>query len=371
MLNFGRLKWMVLIVATYAYASFVGYMLHSPIALVQEAITWAGPLAFALYLFVQREHVAEMLETFRDQFMLGTLVMGLYGIYQYVFLAPWDATWMEQSTLSTIGTPEPFGVRVFSTMNAPQTFADFIVFGILFSTASTRRLRFFAIPVGLMALGLTNSRSAWIGGVVGMCFIIFFFPAKRRLQIMMALLGSVLLLAVLSQVPEVNEQLTRRLQSFTDLKTDSSVNARMLSQEHAITMFGDRAFGNGFGGSSDDTGSGPTFGVATIQGVYLADNGIEQFMLTFGWFGSVVFAIGLGGLVFTCLHAPSPQELTPVNAALLSLIVQMPTMGLFASTPAFLLWSSIMMGIAYKENVRSSGTTLKPVSLNDTQVQTI
>jgi len=259
---------------------------------------------------------------------------------------------------------------VFSTMNAPQTFADFLLLGILLSTASTRRLRFVTIPIGLAALGLTNSRSAWIGGVAGFLFAILFFSAKRRLQIVCALLGAVLFLGLLSQIPQVDEQLSRRFQSFTDLKSDSSVNERLVSQEHATTMFLDRAFGNGFGGGTDDAGSGPTYGVATIQGVYLNDNGIEQFMLTFGWFGSAVFVIGLAGVIFACFRPPNSPELTPTNAALVALIVQIPTMGLFAAAPAFLLWSVIMFGIAYKEEERSlSINATSPSLLSATQVQ--
>lgn len=368
MATFGRLKWMVLVVGTYIYAVFVGYMQHAPIAIVQEAVNWAGPLCFGFYLFDQREHAPEMLETFRDQFMLGTVAMGLYGIYQYMFLASWDATWMQQSTLSTIGSPEPYSVRVFSTMNAPQTFADFTLFGILLSTGSTRRLRFAAIPIGLATLLLTNSRSAWVGGAVGLAFLILFFPAKRRMQVILALVGAALLVGIVSQIPEFNEQLNNRFQSFTDLKTDSSVNARMLSQQRAVTMFMDRAFGNGFGGGSEDLGPGPSGGVATVQGVYENDNGVEQFMLTFGWFGSVVFAVGLAGLIITCIGPPKLPQLTAANAALLSLVVQVPTMGLFAAAPAFLLWSIIMITIARKENVSPSGRSFKPMLLGQKQV---
>jgi hypothetical protein len=368
MTHFGNLRWMVLIVATYAYAAFVGFMLHSPIALVQEIVVWAGPLAFAFYLFDHREHLTEMLATFRDQFLIGTLVMGLYGIYQYVFLTSWDATWMEQSTLSTIGTPERYGVRVFSTMNAPQTFADFLVFGILLSMASTRRLRFAAIPIGLMALGLTNSRSAWVGFAVGLMFTMIFFSAKRRLQIVCALLGFSVLLGLASLIPQVGDQFSRRFQTFTDLKADSSVNERLVSQQHAVTLFMDRAFGNGFGGGSDDAGGGPTYGVASIQGVYLNDNGIEQFMLTFGWFGSIVFIVGMGGIVYSCFRSPNLPEMITTNAALLSLLIQVPTMGLFASAPGFLLWSVIMFGLTFRENATSSRGMVKPLLITGPQV---
>jgi hypothetical protein len=368
MTHLSNFRWMIVVLATYAYGAFVGFMLHSPFALVQDLVTWIGPLAFGLYVFDQREHMPEMLETLRDQFLNGTLVMGLYGIYQYAFLASWDATWMQTATITTIGSPEPYAVRVFSTMNAPQTFADFLIFGILLSSDSTRRLRFAAIPVGLLTLLLTNSRSAWVGFAVGLVFTMLFFTAKRRLQIICALLGFGVLMGVASLIPQVNEQFTRRFQTFTDLKADSSVNERLLSQQHAITMFLDRAFGNGFGGGSDDLGPGPSYGVASVQGVYMNDNGVEQFMLTFGWFGSIVFVVGLGGIAVTCFRSPILPSLITTNAVLLALLVQLPTMGMFAAAPGFLLWTAILFGLAIRENASPTRGVVEPVLLSGQQV---
>src|SRR6187402_2542825 len=304
-----RLRSVVLIVATMVYAAVVGFLTHSPFGMVQELVTWVGPLAFALYLFDQREYLEEILSLVRNNFLFGILTMGLYGVYQYLVLAPWDAYWMENSSLSTIGSPERMQVRVFSTMNAPQTLADFLIFGLLLCVSSTRKLRYTAMPLALMSLALTSSRSAWVGGAAGMLFAVFSLPAKRRIQIAFTLFGCIALMGVLTQIPEVDELLT--------------------SQQQAITMFLAKPFGNGFGGSgASEGGSGPSYGVATIQGVYQNDNGIEQVTLTYGWAGSLVFIFGFATAVTAALRVSGTTDLMALKAGLISLVVQVPTMGI-------------------------------------------
>src|SRR6187402_42247 len=312
------------------YAAVVGFLTHSPFGMVQELVTWVGPLAFALYLFDQREYLEEILSLVRNNFLFGILTMGLYGVYQYLVLAPWDAYWMENSSLSTIGSPERMQVRVFSTMNAPQTLADFLIFGLLLCVSSTRKLRYTAMPLALMSLALTSSRSAWVGGAAGMLFAVFSLPAKRRIQIAFTLFGCIALMGVLTQIPEVDELLT--------------------SQQQAITMFLAKPFGNGFGGSgASEGGSGPSYGVATIQGVYQNDNGIEQVTLTYGWAGSLVFIFGFATAVTAALRVSGTTDLMALKAGLISLVVQVPTMGIFPSATGMLLWVSIILCLATQE----------------------
>lgn len=234
-------------------------------------------------------------------------------------------------------------------MNAPQTLADFLIFGLLLCVSSTRRLRYAAMPFALMALALTSSRSAWVGGAAGLLFAIFSLPAKRRIQIVFALFGCVAVLGVLTQIPEVDELLSARLASFTNLKEDSSVNQRLASQQQAVTMFIAKPFGNGFGGNQASESSGPSYGVATIQGVYQNDNGIEQVTLTYGWVGSLVFIFGFAAAVIAALRVTRTPELMALKAGLISLVVQVPTMGIFPSATGMLLWMSIMLCLASQE----------------------
>ncbi len=124
---------------TYVWAA-IAYGANELVGSIQDVFGWMVPLCFALWVFHEREHAGEILESLRANFLWGVLLMGMYGVYQFFFLAPWNAFWMENSSLTSIGVPERMGMRVFSTMNTPQPFSDYLAFGLLLSLASTKRV---------------------------------------------------------------------------------------------------------------------------------------------------------------------------------------------------------------------------------------
>jgi hypothetical protein len=353
-----RLRPWLYVAAAILYGTMVGLLSNPRIAVIQDLFGWISPICFSLYIYFHREHFAELFDTLRTSFLYGITVMGLYGIYQFFFLTPWDIFWMEGSGLTSIGFPEPMQVRVFSTMNTPQPFADFLIVGLLLGVSSTRRIRFLAMPIGLLALGLTMSRSAWIGGVLAMAFLSISFTARQRVQIAALLLASVAVLGVAIQVPEIDEVLTRRLQTFNNLQDDGSVNDRVASQERAISLFQSSPFGLGLGADARSAQAGPSYGAPKLP-IALGDNGIEEIMLSFGWFGSIVFIIGFGGAVLSCFSVQRTPLLIAAKATLLSVLFQIPTMGIFPGAIGFIVWSSIGFCVASKwaqveETIKSS-----------------
>jgi O-antigen ligase len=273
--------------------------------------------------------------------------MGLYGICQFFFVPPWDAFWMENSALTSIGFPEPMEVRVFSTMNTPQPFADYLLCGVMLSITSTRRIRFLSMPIALLVLGLTMSRSAWGGGVVGMMLLITSLTARQRMRIVSLLVLCGVLLGAAVQVPQINEILTRRLQTFGNIQQDGSFNDRVQNQQQAIAAFQSSPFGLGLGADGRSKNEGPTYGVPQ-QSLTIGDNGIEEVLLSFGWCGSIVFLIGFGGALLACLRTSRNAELMAVKAVLLALVCQIPLMGIFPGASGFLVWSSIAICLSWE-----------------------
>ena len=345
------------VIAALGYGTVVGFLSNGLLGLIQDVFGWISPLCFAMYVFHEREHVREIFGSVRTSFMWGTLLMGIYGICQFFFLAPWDQLWMENSSLTSIGVPEAMGVRVFSTMNTPQPFSDYEAFGMLLSLGSAKRIRWLVIPVGLLALGLTMSRSGWIGAAVGLMVMSISFSTKQRLQLAALLLGALAMLGVATQVPEINEVLSHRLESLNNLGEDSSVNERVRSQERAVTLFQTSPFGIGLGAEgSSAKNDGPSYGVAQAEGVALGDNGIEEVMLSFGWFGSIVFAVGFGQAVLLCFQGTKRTgDLMSVKAALVGMLVQLPVMGIFPGASGFLVWTCIAICFADKAEAAPAG----------------
>ncbi len=337
--------WTYVAIAVF-YGAVVGLLSNPLSAVVQDIFGWTSPMCFGLYLYAQREHAGELLASLRSSFLYGTLVMGVYGLYQFFFLAPWDALWMENSGLTSIGSPEPLQVRVFSTMNTPQPLADFLIAGVLLSMTARRRIRFLAMPLGILVTGLTISRSSWICGAISLIYMTISFTPKQRLQLGGLLLVCFALLGVAYQVPEVSEMLRRRVESFTDLRGDYSVNDRLESQQQAISAFESSPFGLGLGVEGHNKSDGPTYGVPP-QSIALGDNGLEEVLLSFGWCGSLIFFVGFGGAVAVSLRGSREQELLPLKALLVGMVFQIPVMGVFPGASGFLLWSAIGLSFAY------------------------
>lgn len=294
-----RLRSWHYLIGVICYGFIVGVFAKPSLGLIQDTFGWVSPIIFALYVYAQREQVRKILDALETSFVYGIAFLSLYAMYQFFFLPPWDALWMENSTLTSIGLPEPMQVRLFSTMNTPQPFANYLVAGILFSISSKLRIRFVTISLGTVALGLTLSRSGWVGALIGIFYLGRSTSTRKRLQMIIGLCVCVLLFGAMTRVPEVNQLLTQRLESFSDLKGDGSANDRLISQTEAISLLKSSPFGMGLGADALDN-KGPSYGVARPTGITIADNGIEEIMLPFGWAGSLIFIIGFSGTVLSC-----------------------------------------------------------------------
>ena len=345
----------IYIVLALVYSLVVGVLTSGVVSILPGIVSWFGPLCFGTYIFWNRDRIPELMSSLRMNFLVGVLVTSLYGLYQYFFLAPWDAYWMETSNLTSIGNPFPMQVRVFSTMNAPQPFADFLIFGLLLSITSTKWVRLLAVPLGVLVLGLTSSRSAWIACVFSLGYVIISLSAKQRIQIFAILVGCVLAIGVASLIPEINEMLTQRLQTLSSGKDDGSVIDRLQSQREAVQMFISTPFGTGLGGGDALTHTdGPSYGKAQLNDVNAADNGIEEVLLTLGWFGSIVYVVGFGESLLTSFRGKGTQEMVLARAMIVAMLLQVPFLGIFPGPSGFLLWTSLALCYAMTTALKTS-----------------
>jgi hypothetical protein len=95
------------------------------------------------------------------------------------------------------------------------------------------------------------------------------------------------IVGVAFQVPEVNDMLMHRMESFSNLREDGSVNDRVASQQQAIAAFQSSPFGLGLGSDAYSKSDGPSYGVPPQT---IGDNGIEEVLFSFGWCGSIIFS---------------------------------------------------------------------------------
>ncbi len=152
--------------------------------------------------------------------------MGVYGTLQFLDPPMWDQYWMTNAPMSSIGSPEPFEVRVFSTLNAPGPFAVVVMAGLLLLSGGRGGLvRWTAAGAGYVSFLLSLVRAAWGGWVVGLIFIALqrgrFSP---RLLVGLVITGLIAL--PLLTVGPVADIIDPRLQTVTNLQQDTSANER-------------------------------------------------------------------------------------------------------------------------------------------------
>ncbi len=339
----GRGAAMIYVLGAIFYGGFTTLLQLRVSELFMGLSLWLGPLFFGLFLYLERQNVKEMYAGFESAMIGGTLVAGGYGIFQYFFPPAWDSLWMEVNHLISIGPADPMQLRVFSTMNAPQVLGAFLVVGILVTFRSTSRLKFVAIPAGVVSLVLSMSRSAWLAMAAGAVYLCFRLPNRERTKLIFVAASCAVVLMAAAQIPAVNETISSRFDSLTDVKHDESANDRAETYQSVIQNLSRSPFGLGIGVEAQ--------GRASVSDAE-HDSTIVNMLLSLGVLGSAVFAFGLATLFAKILLAEAGRDtagLTALQAALVALMAEAALNNVLTGPVAFLTWSAIGLGYANAE----------------------
>ena len=164
-----KFRWPYLLAFTgVLYGLGVSFLRGGPAGVAVPLLNFVAPIFFGAYIVSNWRECRQLAETFDRTLIAGVLVMGVYGIAQYQFAPAWDTNWMINQHNVTFGTAEPFGIRVFSTLNSPLPFGDVMMAGLLI-LANRRGWAGKLVPfVGCLAFGLSLARTAWLGWATGM-----------------------------------------------------------------------------------------------------------------------------------------------------------------------------------------------------------
>jgi hypothetical protein len=296
-------------------------------------LKWLAPLFYAAVLMVgaQRE---EMIKAATSAFLIILPVIGLYAIYQYVDPPDWDRYWMELAPIPSIGQPIPYGVRAFSTMNAPASFATFTATGLFLVGFSKRRwpALLLAIPAGLGLL-LSLYRTAWISLAVSILFSLLFSGTRRRAGVILVGIGVAVLFAVI--LTPFGDMVVDRLSTLGEGTQDGSAQERL---EEFVTLWNlpdSSLFGVGF--TVTDVGSA---GAMPIDGMIVAcwlAMGIivGAFCLT-----ALLWAVG-NALAVACTDRT--PEAVVIGALALGALVQLPLANITSGENGFLFWTFVVL----------------------------
>lgn len=352
----------ILSAAGVLYGLLVGLVKYPPTAVVVPLLNWLAPILFGFHLFVNWRSYPAYRQNLGRVFLWGVLVTGAYGVVQYLVAPEWDRFWLINSKSIAFGTPEPLGMRVFSTMNSPGPFATVMMAGLLLLFSNQSTLRFAAVGVGYLSFLLSLVRSSWLGWAVG---VLMYIPSlKPRLQ--MRLIVTILVMAV-CVIPLVNMQpfsgaIAARLQTFSNTQNDVSYNQRL---EGYGQILGDALAeipGNGLGFvlANDSLGSN--------------DSGILSMLFNLGWFGTIPYLGGMILLFFSLFRGTEGQSDPFMSASRAISLGVFAQIGLGSSTLALsgvVMWSFAGIALAAQRFYRHQQLLSLEVGGSDGSVRRI
>lgn len=236
---------LVLMLVALGYGFLVGTVQAGPSAALAGLVYWLPPVLVGLLAMSTAVSPRELHGAVGHIAVWGTLVLGVYGLVQFVVLPEWDAAWMVASELTTIGSPEPQKVRVFSTMNSPGPLAVALS-GLLVALSIRRsRLGIVAAAAGVAVLGLSQVRSGWVGWVVGLgtLAVIARGGGKRSLALV-----AIPVFVVATFGGTVEETIRERFDQTTQAgASDDSLTARLRFHREMVPEALADPIGNGIG----------------------------------------------------------------------------------------------------------------------------
>lgn len=346
----------VLSTAAVLYGALLGLMSYQFQTVIVALLSWLCPIVFGYHLFSHWRQFPELKRVTEKVFLWGTLVMGVYGVIQFLIAPAWDQYWLNNlinvMQIYSFGTPNPLSIRVFSTMHSPQPFASTMVAGVLLLFAIKSPLKIVSSGFGYLALLLSLARTAWLSWFIGL--IVYIPSLKPRLQMWLIVTLMLMSLVVfpLTTIEPFSTAIGSRVQTLFAGQQDGSFVDRSLGYTNLLMDALGEIEGRGIGYVIRD---------ATIGG---NDSGILVMLLNLGWIGTIPYVAGLALLVINALQvrqASSDSFVGACRAIVLALVSQI-SLNVVMLTPfGMVLWG--FMGLTAAARLYESQQAANPISI--------
>lgn len=331
------------------YGFCIGFLKYR-FSSVYDLLNYIVPFLAFVYVSVSNFD-RDVRDKWLKSFSFLAVLVAAYGIYQYLFLPPWDKFWMISSEMNSIGLPEPQKFRVFSLLNSPGPAGVFLGLALAIMTVQKRWRSFgiFGMMIVAFALLLTLVRVGWIAYVVMVAA--YFIRSQLKSKMKLLALGVLIFLAytfILPILPGANN-VTARIETLGSLEEDHSFNERLNFSSNIISQLFSNPVGRGLGSSG--LGAKLTNNTDTLVAF---DNGYLNILYTFG------LPLGLGVIatliyLFFYLFKLSKNEkiYSPISLAAISAVLFL----LFASNvmrglSGFILFFVVSLAYLPKSSTR-------------------
>ncbi|BAZ82017.1 O-antigen ligase domain-containing protein [Sphaerospermopsis kisseleviana CS-549] len=335
------------------YGFLVGLIFNQPVPVIRGLLDWLSPILFAFHLFINWRDYPSYRQHIQRVFLWCVLITGAYGIYQFVVAPEWDKLWLIESKMFTSsGNPEPFGMRVWSTLHSTGPFGSVMQAGLLLLFTSSGPLIFPASAVGYLSFLLSQVRTNWGGWFLGIIIILGSVKARIQMRLIMIILVMAMCVVPLLNIEPISEVVTTRLESFSNLQKDTSFLERSKSYDRNLNLALSTALGNGLGNIwkvNEKTGQ--------IE-VIVIDSGILDMFFTLGWFGAIPYLGGLLLMLFSVSNYTEGKLDSFVSAARaigISSCAQLIIYSGMLSVSGMIMWGFLAMAMAAHKYYQQQG----------------
>jgi putative inorganic carbon (hco3(-)) transporter len=196
----------------------------------------------------------------------------------------------------------------------------------------------FARLAGLLSLAFTLVRTSWGGLAVALVMIVLGSGRKAIGYALGIVLGSVALIFIVTSVPQINEAITQRVDTFQDLQQDGSLLDREQEAERMLTLIAENPLGVGVGTLGRGTvaaGSGQILFTGPI------DDGFLEIFGSLGWLFGFLYCGALFGMAALSFRgAPGfAQEIRVTRAAAIAALAALPFTNIAVSVTGVVMWT--------------------------------
>ncbi|MEH1835930.1 MAG: O-antigen ligase domain-containing protein [Nostoc sp.] len=337
------------------YGFLVGLIYNQPIPVARGLLDWLSPVIFAFHLFINWRDYPSYRQNIQRTFLWCVLILGAYGVYQFVVAPEWDRYWLIESKLfMSAGNPVPFGMRVWSTLHSVGPFGSVMQAGLLLLFTSSGNLIFPASAVGYLSFLLTQARTNWGGWLFGIIMIMGSVKARIQMRLITIIVVMAICVVPLTTIEPISGVVAARLETFSNLQEDGSFKDRSGTYDKNLGLALSNGLGNGLGNIwkvNEKTGQ--------IE-VVVIDSGILDMFFTLGWFGGIFY---MGGLIFLIISVSSYGEgrfdsfISAARAIGISSAGQLVIGSGMLSVAGMILWGFLAMAMAghkYYSNPKNS-----------------
>ena len=315
----------VLAFVAICYSFLIGLVnLEFSFRLIRTFAEWVSPVAFGFFVSSKWQNYPTYRKNTQRIFLWGTLVMGAYGLVQFIAMPPWDSYW-QQKVVEEVGYVNAIGgesgTAIWGTTNTNGTLALLLMPGILLLLTRQSSLSILAAVIGCLASLLTNSRTAWILVLIALFIVIGNLRSQLQIKIILFALVVGLLVLPLANIQPFSGMISSRLGTLSNVLHDSSFQGRSAQYTEFLED-----------GLLNPIGRG-------LSSVNHPDSGIINVIAEMGWLGATPFLGALILLVWQMFQASRENDLFMFVARAIAVpLIISPSGNFFSALPAFMIW---------------------------------